>query len=143
MRFKYLCEFLTEIGDTYTDKNGKIFRISRSARNKLSTLRLCKIDSAKTVKATYNPSSNSVDLTVSGYVYDSVLEDMKEIFETVFMKAHDVSPPKRTANNMALNSSQTDLGALFLPNRQKSMKNTEMLENLTSRFRERRSNVKR
>ena len=60
-----------------------------------------------------------------------------------FMKAHDVSPPKRTANNMALNSSQTELGALFLPNRQKSMKNTEMLENLTSRFRERRSNVKR
>ena len=60
-----------------------------------------------------------------------------------FMKAHDVSKPKRTANNMALNSSQTELGALFLPNRQKSMKNTEMLENLTSRFRERRSNVKR
>ena len=58
-----------------------------------------------------------------------------------FMKAHDVSPPKRTANNMALNSSQTELGALFLPNRQKSMKNTEMLENLTSGFRERRSNV--
>ena len=83
MRFKYLCEFLTEIGDTYTDKNGNIFRISRSARNKLSTLRLCKIDSAKTVKATYDPSSNAVDLTVSGYVYDSVLEDMKEIFDTV------------------------------------------------------------
>ena len=83
MRFKYLCEFLTEIGDTYTDKNGKIFRISRSARNKLSTLRLCKIDSAKTVKATYDPFSNAVDLTVSGYVYDSVLEDMKEIFDTV------------------------------------------------------------
>ena len=36
MRFKYLCEFLTEIGDTYTDKNDKSFRISRSARNKLS-----------------------------------------------------------------------------------------------------------
>ena len=70
MRFKYLCEFLTEIGDTYTDKNGKSFRISRSARNKLSTLRLCKIDSAKTVRATYDPSSNAVDLTVSGYVYD-------------------------------------------------------------------------
>ena len=83
MRVKYLCEFLTEIGDTYTDKNGKSFRISRSARNKLSTLRLCKIDSAKTVRATYDPSSNAVDLTVSGYVYDSVLEDMKEIFETV------------------------------------------------------------
>ena len=83
MRFKYLGEFLTEIGDTYTDKNGKIFRISRSARNKLSTLRLCKIDSTKTVKATYDPSSNAVDLTVSGYVYDSVLEDMKEIFDTV------------------------------------------------------------
>ena len=83
MRFKYLGEFLTEIGDTYTDKNGKIFRISRSARNKLSTLRLCKIDSAKTVRATYDPSSNAVDLTVSGYVYDSVLEDMKEIFDTV------------------------------------------------------------
>lgn len=83
MRFKYLCEFLTEIGDTYTDKNGNIFRISRSARNKLSTLRLCKIDSAKTVKATYDPFSNAVDLTVSGYVYDSVLEDMKEIFDTV------------------------------------------------------------
>ncbi len=60
-----------------------------------------------------------------------------------FMKAHDVSPPKRTANNMALNSSQTELGALFLPNRQKSMKNTEMLENLTSRFRERLSHDKR
>ena len=30
-----------------------------------------------------DPSSNAVDLTVSGYVYDSVLEDMKEIFETV------------------------------------------------------------
>ena len=83
MRFKYLGEFLTGIEETYTDKNDKSFRISRSARNKLSTLRLCKIDSAKTVKATYNPSSNAVDLTVSGYVYDSVLEDMKEIFETV------------------------------------------------------------
>ena len=70
MRFKYLCEFLTGIEETYTDKNGKIFRISRSARNKFSTLRLCKIDSAKTVKATYDPSSNAVDLTVSGYVYD-------------------------------------------------------------------------
>ena len=143
MRFKYLCEFLTGIEETYTDKNDKSFRISQSAGNKLSTLWLCKIDSAKTVRATYDPFSNAVDLTVSGYVYDSVLEDMKEIFETVFMKAHDVSPPKRTANNMALNSSQTELGALFLPNRQKSMKNTEMLENLTSRFRERRSNVKR
>ena len=83
MRVKYLGEFLTEIGDTYTDKNGKIFRISRSARKKLSTLRLCKIDSAKTVRATYDPFSNAVDLTVSGYVYDSVLEDMKEIFDTV------------------------------------------------------------
>ena len=83
MRVKYLDGFLTGIEETYTDKNGKIFRISRSARNKLSTLRLCKIDSAKTVKATYNPSSNAVDLTVSGYVYDSVLKDMKEIFETV------------------------------------------------------------
>ena len=70
MRFKYLCEFLTGIEETYTDKNDKSFRISRSARNKLSTLRLCKIDSAKTVKATYDPSSNAVDLTVSGYVYD-------------------------------------------------------------------------
>ena len=56
MRFKYLCEFLTGIEETYTDKNDKSFRISRSARNKLSTLRLCKIDGAKTVKATYNPS---------------------------------------------------------------------------------------
>ena len=83
MRFKYLCEFLTGIEETYTDKNDKSFRISRSARNKLSTLRLCKIDSAKTVRATYDPSSNAVDLTVSGYVYDSVLEDMKEIFDTV------------------------------------------------------------
>ena len=81
--FKYLDGFLTGIEETYTDKNDKSFRISRSARNKLSTLRLCKIDSAKTVKATYNPSSNAVDLTVSGYVYDSVLEDMKEIFDTV------------------------------------------------------------
>ena len=70
MRFKYLCEFLTGIEETYTDKNDKSFRISRSARNKLSTLQLCKIDSAKTVRATYNPSSNAVDLTVSGYVYD-------------------------------------------------------------------------
>ena len=34
MRVKYLGEFLTEIGDTYTDKNGKIFRISRSIRKK-------------------------------------------------------------------------------------------------------------
>lgn len=83
MRFKYLCEFLTGIEETYTDQNDKSFRISRSARNKLSTLRLCKIDSAKTVRATYDPSSNAVDLTVSGYVYDSVLEDMKEIFDTV------------------------------------------------------------
>lgn len=84
MRFKYLCEFLTGIEETYTDKNDKSFRISRSARNKLSTLRLYKIDSAKTVKATYTPSSNAVDLTVSGYVYGSVLEDiMKEIFDTV------------------------------------------------------------
>lgn len=83
MRFKYLCGFLTGIEETYTDKNGKIFRISRSARNKLSTLRLCKIDSAKTVKATYDPSSNAVDLTVSGYVYDSVVEDIGEILELV------------------------------------------------------------
>ena len=37
MRFKYLCEFLTGIEETYTDKNDKSFRISRSARNKLST----------------------------------------------------------------------------------------------------------
>ena len=59
-----------------------------------------------------------------------------------FMKAHDVSPPK-AYNPSALNSSQTELGALFLPNRQKSMKNTEMLENLTSRFRERLSHDKR
>ena len=65
------------------DKNGKTFRISRSARKKLSTLRLCKIDGAKTVKATYNPSSNAVDLTVSGYVFDSVVEDIGEILELV------------------------------------------------------------
>ena len=83
MRFKYLGEFLTDIEETYTDKNGKIFRISRSARNKLSTLRLCKIDSAKTVRATYDPSSNAVDLTVSGYVFDSVVEDIGEILELV------------------------------------------------------------
>ena len=37
MRFKYLCEFLTGIEETYTDKNDKSFRISRSARNKLSS----------------------------------------------------------------------------------------------------------
>ena len=60
-----------------------------------------------------------------------------------FMKAHDVSPPKRTANNMALNSSQTELGALFLANRQNTVKYTEMLENLTSGFRERLSHDKR
>ena len=83
MRFKYLCEFLTGIEETYTDKNDKSFRISRSARNKLSTLRLCKIDSAKTVRATYDPSSNAVDLTVSGYVFDSVVEDIGEILELV------------------------------------------------------------
>ena len=34
MRFKYLGEFLTDIEETYTDKNGKIFRISRSIRKK-------------------------------------------------------------------------------------------------------------
>ena len=83
MRFKYLGEFLTGIEETYADKNDKSFRISRSARNKLSTLRLCKIDSAKIVKATYDPSSNAVDLTVSGYVYDSVVEDIGEILELV------------------------------------------------------------
>ena len=33
MRFKYLCEFLTGIEETYADKNDKSFRISRSARN--------------------------------------------------------------------------------------------------------------
>ena len=33
MRVKYLGEFLTDIEETYTDKNGKIFRISSSARN--------------------------------------------------------------------------------------------------------------
>ena len=83
MRFKYLCEFLTGIEETYADKNDKSFRISHSARNKLSTLRLCKIDSAKTVRATYDPSSNAVDLTVSGYVFDSVVEDIGEILELV------------------------------------------------------------
>ena len=83
MRFKYLCEFLTEIGDTYTDKNGKSFRISRSARKKLEQLGLCKIDKETEVKVKCNPSSNVVDITVSGYVFDSVLEDMKEIFDTV------------------------------------------------------------
>ena len=83
MRFKYLCEFLTGIEETYTDKNGKIFRISRSARKRLEQLGLCKIDKETEVKVKYNPSSNVVDITVSGYVYDSVLEDMKEIFDTV------------------------------------------------------------
>ena len=34
--FKYLDGFLTGIEETYTDKNDKSFRISRSARNKLS-----------------------------------------------------------------------------------------------------------
>ena len=36
MRVKYLDGFLTGIEETYTDKNGQSFRISRSARKKLS-----------------------------------------------------------------------------------------------------------
>ena len=83
MRFNYLCEFLTGIEETYTDKNGKIFRISRSARKKLEQLGLCKIDKETEVKVKYNPSSNVVDITVSGYVFDSVVEDIGEILELV------------------------------------------------------------
>ena len=79
MRVKYLCEFLTGIEETYTDKNGKIFRISRSARNKLSGAQF---------------ESNRV-------------------------------------------------GRSLFTQSKKTMKNTEMLENLTSGFRERRSNAKR
>ena len=83
MRVKYLGEFLTEIGDTYTDKNGKTFRISCSARKKLEQLGLCKIDKETEVKVKYNLSSNVVDITVSGYVFDSVVEDIGEILELV------------------------------------------------------------
>ena len=83
MRFKYLGEFLTGIEETYTDKNGQNFRISRSARKKLEQLGLCKIDKETEVKVKYNPSSNVVDITVSGYVFDSVVEDIGEILELV------------------------------------------------------------
>ena len=83
MRFKYLCEFLTGIEETYADKNDKSFRISRSARKKLEQLGLCKIDKETEVKVKCNPSSNVVDITVSGYVFDSVVEDIGEILELV------------------------------------------------------------
>ena len=83
MRFMYLCEFLTGIEETYTYKNDKSFRISRSARKKLEQLGLCKIDKETEVKVKYNPSSNVVDITVLGYVFDSVVEDIGEILELV------------------------------------------------------------
>ena len=125
MRFKYLGEFLTDIGDTYTDKNGKIFRISRSARNKLSTLRLCKIDSAKTVRATYDPSSNAVDLTVSGYVYDSVLEDMKHIKEELYGSI----PPQSIADERFY---QCTLCFSILPIKQLTLSQQKWKKNLDS-----------
>ena len=81
--FKYLDGFLTGIEETYTDKNGKSFRISSSARKKLEQLGLCKIDKETEVKVKYNLSSNVVDITVSGYVFDSVVEDIGEILELV------------------------------------------------------------
>ncbi len=81
MRFKYLADDLSSIEETYTDKEGKTYRISRAAKKMLELLRQFKIDKEKEVRVVYNPSSNVIDITISGFVFDSVLEDMKEIVE--------------------------------------------------------------
>lgn len=83
LKFKHLDKDLSIVGNTYTDEKGKTYRISRSARKKLEQLGLCKIDKETEVKVKYNPSSNVVDITVSGYVFDSVVEDIGEILELI------------------------------------------------------------
>lgn len=83
LRFKHLDKDLSVVGNTYTDDKGKTYRISRSARKKLEQLGLCKINEEKEVDVKYNPSSNVVDITISGYVFDSVMEDMGEILDQV------------------------------------------------------------